>query len=78
MKDLFYYLRRVFFWGAFIMAGLAVVEKVFNLAGYTLLRAHYTSWRLLEFAAIALIFLIVLQLKELNAILSGNKRKGAD
>ena len=66
MKDLSYYLRRIFFLGSFILAGLAVVEKVMNLIGYTLLRGRYSPGRLLEFVAIGLLFVVVLQLREIN------------
>ena len=75
MKDLSYYLRRIFFLGAFILAGLAVAEKIFNLIGYTLLREHYTPWRLLEFAALGLLFLVVLQLREINDSLTTKPKK---
>jgi len=75
MKDLSYYLRRIFFLGSFILAGLAVVEKVMNLIGYTLLRGRYTPGRLLEFVAIGLLFVVVLQLREINISLNTKATK---
>jgi preprotein translocase subunit SecY len=75
MKDLSYYLRRIFFLGAFFLAGFAFVEKIFNLVGYSLLGAQYTPWRLLEFSAISLLFVVVLQLREINISLAAKTTK---
>ena len=65
---------RVLFIGSFVLAGLAVWEKLANIFGYTVLRA-YSPWRLLEFAAVALLFVIALQLRELKMSL---ETKGPD
>lgn len=75
MKDISYYIRRIFFLGAFILAGLAVAEKVLNLIGYTFLSDFYSPWRLLEFAAISLLFIMVLQLREINISLRASTTK---
>jgi len=75
MKDYLYFLRRIFFLAAFILAGLAVGEKILNFFHYTLLRSHYTPWRLLEFAAVSLLFLVVLQLREINNSLTTRTKK---
>lgn len=75
MKDMSYYLRRVLFVVAFVLAALAVLERVINLFGYTLIREYYTPWRLLEFAAIGLLFLISLQLREINVTLTTKANK---
>ncbi len=56
---------RVLFVVAFIFAGLAVLEKVANFAGYTVVRG-YAPGRLLEFAAIILLFVIALLLREIR------------
>ena len=56
---------RVLFVGSFVLAGLAVWEKLANIFGYTVLRI-YSPWRLLEFAAVALFFVIALQLREIK------------
>ena len=75
MKDLSYYLRRIFFVGAFVLAGLAVAEKVLNVIGYSFLSDYYSPWRLLEFAAISLLFIVVLQLREINISLTKKTTK---
>jgi len=75
MKDLYYYLRRIFFLGALILAGLAAAEKILNFFGYTLLRNLYTPGRLLEFAGIVLLFVVVLQLREINISLTTKTTK---
>ena len=75
MKDISYYLRRIFFLGAFLFAGLASLEKIFNLVGYTLLRSRYSPWHLLEFSAICLLFVVVLQLREINISLAEKTTK---
>ena len=70
MRELTYYLRRILFLGAFLVAGLAVVEKIVNFIGYTLLGAQYNPGRLLEFSAISLLFVVVLQLREISISLA--------
>jgi len=58
---------RVLFAAAVIMAGLAVLEKLANLAGYTLtFLGSYGPSRLLELAAVALLFVISMQLREIK------------
>lgn len=75
MKDLSFYLRRILFLGACILAGLAILEKVSNVLGLTLLRGQYTPWRLLEFSAIGLLFVVTLQLREINSSLINTVKK---
>ena len=75
MKDISFYLRRILFIGAFFLAGIGILERLINIFGYTLLRAQYTPWRLLEFSAIALLFLISLQLREINITLTKKANK---
>jgi len=70
MNKLGFILRRILFFGALFLAGLAALERLFMQLGYTLLRGYYTPWRLLEFAAIALLFVIVLQLWEIRILLA--------
>lgn len=70
MKNLSQYLRRILFLAAFVFVGLAVAEKVLNLIGYSFLTDYYSPWRLLEFAVISLLFVIVLQLREINLALA--------
>jgi hypothetical protein len=68
MEKLSSLVSRILFIGSFVLAGLAVWEKLANMIGYTLLRV-YSPWRLLEFAAIALFFVIALQLREIKSSL---------
>jgi hypothetical protein len=56
---------RLFFLIAFVLLGFAVIERMANAAGYTILRV-YSGGRLLEFAAVLLIFVIALQLREMK------------
>jgi hypothetical protein len=70
INKLGFILRRILFFGALLLGGVAALEKLFNFFGYTLLRGYYTPWRLLEFAAIALIFVIVMQLWEIRILLT--------
>ncbi len=54
---------RTLFVGAFVLAGFAVLEKLINLFGFTLtMLGGYNPSRLLELAAVALLFVIALQL----------------
>ena len=60
---------RLLFVIAFLLAGLAVWEKLTNVVGRTLWFARgYPPSRLLELAAIALLFVIALQLREMNQL----------
>ena len=53
---------RLLFLGSFVLAGLAVWERVANTLGYTLLR-QYSAGRLLELAVVALVFVVALQVR---------------
>ena len=70
MKNVSHYVRLLLFAGAVCLAGMSILERFINLFGYTILKAQYTPWRLLEFSAIALLFLIALQLKEIHTALT--------
>jgi preprotein translocase subunit SecY len=63
---------RLFFLGAFVLFALAVLERIANTAGYTILRM-YTGGRLLEFAVVLLIFVIAIQVRQMREEL---KRRG--
>lgn len=53
--------------GAVLLALLACAEKVANVLGFTLtIRGGFMPSRLLELAAIALLFVIALQLRDLQ------------
>jgi hypothetical protein len=58
---------RVLFFAAFLLLAIAVGERLANLLGYTFLRqTSYAAGRLLEFAAIFLIFVIALLLRQIR------------
>ncbi len=60
--------NRILFVGALGLAVLAVLEKLSNLFGFTLaFAASYPPSRLLELAAVALLFVIALELREIKA-----------
>ena len=74
MSKLTSLISRVLFVGSFVLAGLATLEKLANLFGYTVIRPTYEPWRLLEFAAIALLFVFALQLREIHhALVTGGR-----
>jgi hypothetical protein len=57
--------NRALFALAFVLAALAVIEKLANTLGYTILRGFSPS-RLLELAAVVLLFVIALLLREIR------------
>jgi hypothetical protein len=57
---------RLFFLGAFLLLGLALVEKVANTSGYTIMELYRRSDRMLEAAVVLLIFVIAIQLREIR------------
>jgi hypothetical protein len=48
------------------LVALAAAEWIVNLAGYTILRGTYTSGRLLEFAAILMLFVLTALLRQVR------------
>ena len=57
---------RLFFLGAFVLFAIAVLEKVANVAGYTIIGQAYSPGRLFEFAAVMLLFVITLVLRDIR------------
>jgi hypothetical protein len=57
-------LNRVLFLAAFLLLAIAVLDRLVNYFGYTILMGGYTSGRMLEFAGIMLLFVIALVLRE--------------
>jgi hypothetical protein len=57
---------RVFFFAAFILILLALMDRFINFFGYTILPAGYSSGRVLEFAAIMLVVVIALLLRQIR------------
>lgn len=70
MKQLESLVRRLFFYGAFVLVAAAACEKIANLMSYTLLRGVSTPLRLLEFAAVSLLFSIAMQLHQIRLLLT--------
>ena len=65
-------ISRLCFLGAFVLLGLALMEKVANTAGYTILQA-YRGARLLEVAVVLLVFVIAIQLREIREELKNRR-----
>ncbi len=66
---------RVFFVGGFVLLGLAFVEGIVSVFGYTIVRGAYQPGRILEFSAIALLFVVALLLRQIREQL--RKKNGA-
>ena len=70
MRPLASLISRILFIVSLAMVALAFVERVVNLFDFTLLRGTYTSSRLLELAAILMVFVIVILLRQIRDSLS--------
>ena len=57
---------RLFFLGAFILLALSVMEAGARQMGYTILRRSFEPGRLLEYAAILLVFVVALLLRQIR------------
>jgi len=66
IKKLTSIICRILFLASFVVAGIAVWEKLANIMGLTLTRGYYSNWQLLEYSAIVLLFVIALQLREIK------------
>jgi len=66
MEKLLSLVLRVMFLGAFVLLGIAMFEQGSNLLGYTLLRGNYSSGRMMELAAVLLVFVITLLLRQIR------------
>lgn len=67
--------NQVFFVGGFALLGLAFVEGIVGVFGYTIVRNAYAPGRILEFSAIALLFVVALLLRQIREHL--RKKNGA-
>jgi len=66
-------ISRVLFIGAFLLGAVAIMEKLANLFGFTfLVVGSWTPSRMLEFAALLLLFVIALQLREIRMAQKGS------
>ena len=76
MQQLTTIVCRILFVVAFLLAGVGVWEKLAQLFGYTILGGSlFGPWRLLEFSAVILLFVIALQLREIKMSL---RARGSD
>ena len=60
---------RLFFILSFLIAGVAVSEKLANFLGLEILRGYPPS-RLLAFSAVSLLFVIAIQLRDIKKALN--------
>jgi hypothetical protein len=60
---------------AFLLLGLAILERLIRFLGAATFRVLYDPGRLAEFSAMVLLFVIALQLREIKILLRG---KGSD
>lgn len=64
---------RIFFLGAFVLFVLALIERVANATGYTILDQTTSTVHLLGAAVVLLIFVIAIQLREMKEELKSRK-----
>jgi len=60
------FVARLFFAGASVLLIVAVLERIANASGYTILRGTYTAARMLELATILVIFVMALLLRQIR------------
>ena len=71
MESLTSLMSRVFFVVALVLLALSVFEALANFGGYTIMRGTYSAGRLLEFAALLLIFVMAIVLRQVRDELRG-------
>ena len=64
------FMSRVLFLVAFFLAGVAIWERLANVFGFTMLRGYAPS-RLLDYAGVAVLFVIALQVREIKEVKKG-------
>jgi len=64
------FMSRVLFLVAFFLAGVAIWERLANVLGFTMLRGYAPS-RLLDYAGVAVLFVIALQVREIKEVKKG-------
>ncbi len=75
LEKLISLVSRLFFFGAFVLLALALIERIANASGYTILQQTFSGGRLLEFAVVLLVFVIAAQLREVKEELKKTKRQ---
>jgi hypothetical protein len=76
MKNAETVIRRIFFYGAFVLAAFAVIAKIANLFNVSLIKGLPEPYRFLEIAAIGLLFSIAMQLHQIRLILGSKSIEG--
>ena len=64
---------RLFFAAALVLFALAVLERVAQVMGLSILRGSYTAGRMLEFSALLVTFVIALLLRQIREELKKGK-----
>jgi len=59
-------MSRLFFVVAMGLLALSIVEGLVNVAGYTIMRGTYSAGRLLELAALLLIFVMAVVMRQVR------------
>lgn len=72
LEKLVSWVSRLFFFVAFVLFGLAVIERIANAVGYTIVQ-QWSGGRLLELAVVLLVFVIAAQLREVKDALKKSK-----
>jgi hypothetical protein len=65
LDKLYSVISRIFFFGAFALLCLIVVEKIVNVRGFTILFG-YSGARALELAGVLVIFVIAILLRQIR------------
>jgi hypothetical protein len=58
--------NRLFFLAALVLFAVAVIERIANWVGYTVIAERYAPGRLFEFSGIMLLFVITLLLRDIR------------
>jgi hypothetical protein len=66
MSRLYHFSSGLFLSASFVLLVAAVLERIANFTGYTILRRALDPGRLLEFAVVFLLFFMALALKEIR------------
>jgi hypothetical protein len=74
MSQLTSLMTRLFFVASFALAGTAILERLANFLGYIIIRGAYDPGRLLEFAAVAVLFVFALLLRDIQHALVNKAR----
>ncbi len=69
-------LSRCLFTVAFALVGVAIVERTVYTFGYTILRGAFSGGRLLDIAAVVLIFVMALLLRQIREQIRGGGTGG--